>query len=182
MQVQEEAMNQQDRELFEQTLIKYADQHLANGGRIICGKFNGFTEGECCPVAATMENFFQTRSRDVHKEYCAQYLSSVLQMQISNDELFSFIFGFDGRSPEKGSDPECYQIGQKLRGLYITGEIEPHEIKAMRTPVQEEPKKTFSTDWIEGFVEKSKGLEDAPPAGRPPKKSWWKRVWEWVKR
>jgi hypothetical protein len=93
-------------------LIQAIDNHLANGGKIVSGRFStGFNE-ECCPVTCLVgdEGLISRTDR----------IATKLGVPFSGYDMWALIDGFDQRrlrEPYKNS--ELYKLGQELRAKYL---------------------------------------------------------------
>jgi len=94
-------------------LIEAIDQHLANGGTLISGKFyDDDDDKKYCPVSCLIGTTFPTDRTHA--------ITDVLGAPFSATDLWDFVDGFD-QHYQQGIDEnsDMYKLGQELRAKYL---------------------------------------------------------------
>lgn len=106
-------MNPEQLKIFKQALIEATDKYIAEGGKVVPGRFSG--NNSRCPMGCLLPSI---------DEPMFQVLTKQLGFEITDREVWDFVFGFDG---SKGltdlglTDIESptYLLGRELRAKYI---------------------------------------------------------------
>jgi hypothetical protein len=106
-------LTQEQLDLFEEQITAAIDAHLARGGKLMVGGFYGADPNTLCPISC-MTGACPKRGYD-------EALSRELSFDISYNEMFEFINGFDTptsfQSPTQ--DSPLFRLGRKLREKYL---------------------------------------------------------------
>jgi hypothetical protein len=100
-------MNKKQLKKFRSMLIEAADAHLKSGGEITSGAFIR-SENRCCPIGCV------TGTKD-NLSYEVM-LKEKLGFNITNEEMWDFVFSFDG---VLRLENDLTKLGQELRKKYI---------------------------------------------------------------
>lgn len=104
-------MNAKQIETFKQAVIAAVDKHLADGGTLSIGTFGS---GECrCPISCLMGI---DEPEDNSSRALVEHLSKKMGFDLSDEEVWSFIDGFDGNSWRH--DNTMKSLGRELRNKY----------------------------------------------------------------
>lgn len=93
---------------FKQALIEATDQYLANGGRVAPGRF--VSSRSCCPMGCLLPEI---------NEPMFLLLTKKLGFEVTDREVWDFIFGFDGTRALVDDDSPAYLLGRELHTKYI---------------------------------------------------------------
>lgn len=103
-------------------LVRAINAHLKKGGKLTAGAFyrgRGTTSVEYCPISCATDN--------VEGGNYDEVLSKRLKFKLSNKDMWSFIYGFDGFNQHMlslltnapGKNNPFYQLGIELRKRYL---------------------------------------------------------------
>ena len=96
-------------------LMEACDLHIANGGTIISGRFQGLTDpNQCCPVRCLAE---ESDNYPVTKEV-ASLLGVGYSLGLDTD-VWDFIHAFDDEPGFPASHSPMAALGHELRTMYI---------------------------------------------------------------
>ncbi len=99
-------MSPEQLEQFKQALIEASDKYIAEGGRIAQGRFYG--KYSRCPMGCLLPEISEPMSR---------ILTQKFGFEITDREVWDFVFGFDGSFVDDESP--TYLLGRELRAKYI---------------------------------------------------------------
>jgi hypothetical protein len=100
--------------IFKETVTAAVDKHLANGGILSVGTFGS---GDCrCPISCLM---VEDRPKDDSSGALVGFLSKKMGFGLSDEQIWSFINGFDGS--RWGGDSAMRRLGQEFRNKYRPG-------------------------------------------------------------
>jgi hypothetical protein len=105
-------MTPEQTQIFKDRIVQAVDAHIANGGILLSGCF-GFRKTAMCPVSCVIG------SPDLQGALSHKLVSNVLGFDVSDEEVWSFIDGFDGNPHTVVGVPELYQFGLELRQKYL---------------------------------------------------------------
>lgn len=101
-------MSPEQLERFKQALIGAAEQYLAEGGKIVHGRFAS-SSGRCpmgCLLPEINLPMFIT-------------LTNRFGFPITDAEVWDFVYGFDGSRGLTDDETPTYLLGKELRARYI---------------------------------------------------------------
>lgn len=91
-------------------LVRACNAHIKKGGEILDVGFK--EDNACCPIrCAAGEPVVPYNEK----------LSEKLKFNFSNDDMWSFIAGFDGHEPDESRQDMFFKLGVELRKKYIKG-------------------------------------------------------------
>lgn len=110
-------MNTDQLQKFKDALTKACNEHIEKGGKVIAGKFAEFGTECKCPITIYIGG--QERANAM-----SDTIAKSLDIPFTADDLFSFIYGFDGRDTTVlkslgKADQDLYELGKDLRTVYI---------------------------------------------------------------
>lgn len=108
----------------EQKITHAVEEHLATGGRLMAGTFR--TGNDLCPIACLLKT--------AGRHDLIQGVSDQLGFRITDEQLWSFIAGFDGSSHFDATpsllDQDMLKLGKHMRQKYhdkIDVRLHPYE-------------------------------------------------------
>jgi hypothetical protein len=106
-------LSQENIDKLRTILTQAIDQHLANGGTLVSGKFyDDENDNAYCPVSCLIgTTFIIDRSHA---------MADVLEAPFSVSDLWNLIDGFDQYHLQSGDEnSDLYKLGQELRAKYL---------------------------------------------------------------
>ena len=102
-------------ETFKQALVAAVEEHLAAGGTLATGTFG---KGTClCPLSCLLGKEWQTAA-DRSGKGLEQVFYNKMGFSISNDEMWSFIGGYDHTGFDTDKSQTMRDLGQEIRKKY----------------------------------------------------------------
>jgi hypothetical protein len=94
--------------IFRDKINAAVDAHIANGGKIVSLSF-GCGTNECCPIGALIGKDYDL------DQFIYVQVANKLGFYFTNDDMWSFIEGFDNDGMGKITNMDLFSIGVKLR-------------------------------------------------------------------
>ncbi len=100
-------MSPEQLEQFKQALIEASDKYIADGGKIIRGRF--VSDSGRCPMGCLLPEI---------KLPMFQVLTNKFGFEITDQEVWDFVYGFDGSRALTDEESPTYLLGRELRAKY----------------------------------------------------------------